>query len=81
MTIFRIVKSLLTITAGGAVFAGLVALVAAAVLVLFVIPGGLGILTIEFERLKRWLRRMSRWLIINDRQRPGMKSFSTWISP
>jgi len=63
MIIFRTVKSLLTIIAGGAVFAGLVALVAAAVLVLFVIPGGLGILTIEFERLKRWLRRMSRWLI------------------
>jgi hypothetical protein len=63
MTIFRSVKSLLTITAGGAVFAGLVALVAVAVLVLFVIPGGLGILTIEFGRLKRWLRRLSRWLM------------------
>jgi hypothetical protein len=57
MTAFRTIKSLLAITAGGAVFAGLVALVAAAVLVLFVIPAGLGILTIEFERLKRWLRR------------------------
>jgi hypothetical protein len=81
MTIFRTIKDLLTITAGGAMVAGLATLAVAAVLVLFVIPGGLGILTIEFERLKRWLRRMSRWLIINDRQRPGMKSFSTWISP
>lgn len=62
MTTFRTIKSLLAITAGGAVFAGLVALVAAAVLVLFMIPVGLGILTIEFERLKRWLRRACGWL-------------------
>ena len=57
MTAFRTLKSLFAIAAGGAVFAGLAAFVAAAVLVLFVIPVGLGILTIEFERLKRWLRR------------------------
>jgi hypothetical protein len=57
MTAFRTIKSLLAITASGTVFAGLVALVAAAVLVLFVIPGGLGILTIECDRLKGWLRR------------------------
>jgi hypothetical protein len=62
MTAFRTIKTLLAITAGGAVFAGLIALVAAAVLVLFVIPAGLGILTIEFERFKRWLRRACGWL-------------------
>jgi hypothetical protein len=62
MTVFRTIKSLLAITAGGAAFAGLAAFVAAAVLVMFVIPGGLGILTIEFDRLKRWLRHVCGWL-------------------
>lgn len=68
MTAFRAIKSLLAITASGAGFAGLVVLVAAAVLVLFVIPGGLGILTIEFERLKRWLRRACGWLWRTNRE-------------
>ena len=73
MTAFRAIKSLLATTASGAVFAGLVALVAAAVLVLFVIPGGLGILTIEFERLKRWLRRACACLV---KKNPPLKQQS-----
>jgi hypothetical protein len=63
MIAVRAIKSLLAITASGAVFAGLVALLAAAVLVLFVIPGGLGILTIEWERAKSWLGRARAFLL------------------
>lgn len=44
-------------------FASFLLLLAAAVLVLFVIPGGLGILTLELERLKRWLRRSFAFLV------------------
>ena len=63
MTILRAIKNLLTIVGGGTVFAGFLLLLAAAVLVLFVIPGGLGILTLELERLKRWLRRSFEFLV------------------
>jgi len=73
MTAFRTIKSLFGLTASGTVLAGLVALAAAAVLVLFVIPGGLGILTIEFERLKRWLRRACACLV---RKNPPLKQRS-----
>ncbi len=56
-------KNLLTMTATGTALAGLTVLVAVVVLVLFVIPGGLGILMIEYERVTRWLRqaRESCW--------------------
>jgi len=63
MTAFRAIKSLLAMTASGAGFAGLVVLVAAAAVVLFVIPGGVGILTIEWERAKHWLRRTRAFLL------------------
>ena len=56
MTILKPVKSLLTIAVGGAALASFLLLVAAAVLVLVVIPGGLGILTLELDRLKRGWR-------------------------
>ena len=63
MTILRAIKNLLTIVAGGTVYASFLLLLAAAVLVLFVIPGGLGILTLELERLKRGLRRSFAFLV------------------
>ena len=56
-------KSVLTMAVAGTTLAGLAALVALAVLVLFVIPGGLGILTIEFERALRWLRHVRTFLM------------------
>jgi hypothetical protein len=56
-------KSVLTMAVAGTTLAGLTALVALAVLVLFVIPGGLGILTIEFGRVRRWLRRARAFLL------------------
>jgi hypothetical protein len=54
--------NLLTMAATGTGLAGLAVLVALAVLVLFVIPGGLGILTIEYERVTRWLRQVRGYL-------------------
>ncbi len=59
-------KSVLTMAVAGTTLAGLAALVALAVLVLFVIPGGLGILTIEFGRVRRWLRRARTKLMRNN---------------
>ena len=56
-------KDLLRVVAGGTALAGLGALVALAVVVLVVIPGGLGILTIEFERAMRWLRQVRTFLM------------------
>ena len=50
-------KHLLTLTATGTALAGLAVLAAVGLLILFVIPGGLGILTIQFERIARWLRQ------------------------
>ena len=50
-------KHLLTLTVTGTALAGLAVLAAVGLLILFVIPGGLGILTIQFERIARWLRR------------------------
>jgi hypothetical protein len=69
-------KSLLTMAAAGTTLAGLAALVALAVLVLFVIPGGLGISTIEFGRIRRWLRRARKNLM---RTNPKPKQEITYI--
>jgi hypothetical protein len=49
-------KSLLNIVAGGTVLTGFLLALAAAVLVVVVIPGGWGILTLELGRLKRAIR-------------------------
>ena len=57
MHILRTLKSLLAIISGGALFAALIMLIAFVMLVLFVIPGGLGIWSIESDRFNRWLRR------------------------
>ena len=59
-------KSVLTMAVAGTTLAGLTALVAVAVLILIIIPGGLGILTIEFERVRRWLRRARKSLMRTD---------------
>ncbi len=56
-------KSLLMMAVAGTTLAGLAALVVVAVLLLIIIPGGLGILTIEFERLREWLRRARKNLL------------------
>ena len=68
-------KSVLTMAAAGTTLAGLTALAALAVLVLFVIPGGLGILTIEFGRVRRWLRRARKNLM---RKNPKPKQEITY---
>lgn len=49
-------KSLFTVVAGGTALAGFFLLVVLAALFLVVIPAGLGILSLELERLKRGLR-------------------------
>jgi hypothetical protein len=59
-------KHVLTMAVAGTTLAGLAALVAVAVLILIIIPGGLGILTIEFERVRRWLRRARKRLMRTD---------------
>jgi hypothetical protein len=56
------IKSLIAAAAGGAALVIVAVVVALAVLVLFVIPGGVGILTIEWERAKGWLRRTRAFL-------------------
>ena len=56
MNVARNLKALMEVAAGGTALAGIAGLVALVVLALVVIPGGLGILTIEFERAKCWLR-------------------------
>ncbi len=63
MTILSPMKSLFALAAAGTALAVLLALVALAVLVLVIIPGGLGILTIEFERATGWLRRTCAFLM------------------
>jgi hypothetical protein len=55
-------KNLLTLTATGTALAGLAVLVVLLVLVLIVIPGGLGILRIAFDRATRWLRQAREFL-------------------
>ncbi len=49
-------KTLLTMVAGGTALASFFLLAAVAGLLLVVIPAGLGILTLELERLRRRLR-------------------------
>ena len=68
-------KSVLTMAVAGTTLAGLAALVAVAVLILIIIPGGLGILTIEFERAMRWLRHARTFLM---RTRPKPKQEIIW---
>jgi hypothetical protein len=55
-------KSVLTMPAAGTTLAGLAALLVVAVLILIIVPGGLGVLTIEFGRVKWWLRRARKRL-------------------
>ena len=66
-------KNLLTMAATGTALAGLTVLVALVVLVLFVIPGGLGILTIEFDRATRWLRQARKLLWRTLRPKPYLR--------
>jgi hypothetical protein len=56
-------KSVLTMAVAGTTLAGLAALVAVGVLILIIIPGGLAILTIEFGRVRWWLRRARKKLM------------------
>lgn len=62
MTILKPMKTLLTMATASTALAGLFALVVLAVLILVVIPGGVGILTIEAERASAWMRRACAWL-------------------
>lgn len=63
MTIVTSMRSLLTLVAGGTALAAFVMFAAAAILVLFLIPGGLGILTLEWDRLQRGWRRALACLV------------------
>ena len=70
MTALRAIKDLTAAAVGGTAFAVGVLLVGLAVLVLFVIPGGLELLTLEFVRARRWSRRARAWLLrTNSRTR------------
>ena len=63
MTAFRPIKDLAAVAAGGTALAAGAVLVGLALLVLFVVPGGLEILTLEFVRARRWPRRARAWLL------------------
>jgi len=63
MNALRAIKSLIMAAAGGTTLVIGAVVVALAVLVLFVIPGGVGILTIEWERGKGWLGRACACLL------------------
>jgi hypothetical protein len=63
MMALRTIKALIAAAAGGTAFAVGVVLVGLALLVLFVIPGGLEILMLEFVRARRWSRRARAWLL------------------
>lgn len=70
MTALRIIKDLAAAAAGGTAFAVGALLVGVALLVLFVIPGGLEILTLHIVRARRWSRRARAWLLrTNSRTR------------
>jgi hypothetical protein len=70
MMALRTIKALIAAAAGGTAFAVGVVLVGLALLVLFVIPGGLEILTLKFVRARRWSRRARAWLLrTNSRTR------------
>ena len=58
MNSLRAIKSLIAAMAGGTTLVIVGVVLVLTVLVLFVIPGGVGILTIEWERAKDWLRRV-----------------------
>jgi hypothetical protein len=62
MIALKSIKGLIAATAAGMALVIGAVVVALAVLVLFVIPGGVGILTIEWERATRWLRRVCAFL-------------------
>ena len=70
MNFLRAIKNLIAAMAGGTTLVIVAVVLALAVLVLFVIPGGVGILTIEWERAKGWLRRTRAFLF---RQNSPMK--------
>jgi len=63
MTALRAIKDLAAAAAGGTALAAGAVLVGLALLVLFVVPGGLEILTLEFVRARRWSRRARAWLL------------------
>jgi hypothetical protein len=63
MDTLRAIKNLIAVAAGGAALVIGAVVLAVAVLVLFVIPGSVGILTIEWERAKGWLRRAGASLL------------------
>jgi len=63
MTALRTIKSLIAAAAGGTALVIGAVVVALAVVVLFVIPGGVGILTLEWERATRWLRCTRAFLL------------------
>jgi hypothetical protein len=70
MMALRTIKDLAAAAAGGTALAVGAVLVGLAFLVLFVIPGGLEILTLEFVRARRWSRRARAWLLrTNSRTR------------
>lgn len=70
MTALRTIKDLAAATAGGTAFAVGALLVGLALLVLFVIPDGLEILTPQVVRARRWSRRARAWLLrTNSRTR------------
>jgi hypothetical protein len=70
MMAFRTIKALIAAAAGGTAFAVGVVLVGLALLVLFVIPGGLELLLLKFVRARRWLRRARAWVLrTNSRTR------------
>jgi hypothetical protein len=63
MIALRTIKDLTTAVAGGAALAAGAVVVGLAFLVLFVIPGGLEILTLNYVRARRWLRRAQARLL------------------
>jgi hypothetical protein len=63
MIAFRIIKGLIAAAAGGTALLIATVGVALAVMVLVLIPGGIGILTLEWERATRWLRRARECLL------------------
>ncbi len=73
MIALRTMKDLIAAAAGGTALVIGAVVVALAVLVLFVIPGGLGILTIEWERAKGRLGRACAYLL---RKNPPLKQQS-----
>lgn len=63
MNALESIKNLIAAAAGGTALVIGAVVLALAVLVLFVIPGGVGILTLEWERAKAWLGRACAFLL------------------